>query len=168
LTGRRTRACNRNSRLQLLRQNVCSQQSNRPIHTAPGHDKTVYLYRVVWGESARPPDKCVQRRSASGGRTGSACGAGHSPTVNALVGRSGRLISHRHTTIHDKAVLSVSCLVCRCELDDCSESVQTSDFLSATVVSCRESSSHRRCRHDADRTVLSCVAWRCELALRRW
>ena len=64
------------------------------------------------------------------------------PTLNALVGRSGRLSSHRHTR-HDKTVLSVSCLMCRCELDDCCERVQTSNFLSATVLSCRESSSHR-------------------------
>ena len=38
---------------------------------------------------------------------------------------------------HDKTVLSASCLVCRCELDDCSERVQTSDFLSATYFICR-------------------------------
>ena len=68
---------------------------------------------------------------------------------------------------HDKTVLSVSCLVWRCELDDCSERVQTSNFLSTTVFSCRESSSHRRSRRDTDKTVLSCVAWRCELALTR-
>ena len=55
----------------------------------------------------------------------------------------------------------------RCELDNnCSECVQSSDFLSATVLSCRESSSHRRSGRDKDRTVLSCLAWRCELVLR--
>jgi len=59
--------------------------------------------------------KCVLRRSASGGRNGSACAARHSPTLNALVGQSGRLNSHRHTK-HDKTVLSMLCLVCRCEL----------------------------------------------------
>jgi len=98
------------------------------------------------------PDKCVLRRSASGGRT--------------LVGRSGRLNSHHHTR-HDKTVLSVSCLVCRCELDDCSERVQTLNFLSATVLSCRESNSQRRGGRDTDKTVLSCLAWRCELAFIR-
>ena len=66
---------------------------------------------------------------------------------------------------HDKTVLSVSCPVCRCELDDCSERVQTSNFLLATVLSCRESNSHRRSGRDTDETVLSCLAWRCELAL---
>jgi len=109
-------------------------------------------------------DKCVLRRSASGGRTGSACAARHTPTLNALVGRSGRLGSHRHTR-HDKTVLSLSCRVCRCGLDDCCERVQTSDFLLATVLSCRESVSHRRSERDADKTVLSCLSWRCELAL---
>jgi len=45
---------------------------------------------------------------------------------------------------HDKTVLSVSCLVCRCELDYyCSERVQISNFLSEIVLSCRESNSHR-------------------------
>ena len=94
----------------------------------------------------------------------SACAAEHTPTLNALVGGSGRLSSHRNTR-HDKTVLSVSCLVCRCELDDCCERVQTSNFLSATVLGCRESSSHCRSGHDTDKTVLSCLAWRCELAL---
>jgi len=52
--------------------------------------------------------------------------------------------------------------------------MQTSDFLSATVFSCRESNSQRRRGRDTDKTVLSCLAWRCELAvtrgscLRRW
>ena len=59
----------------------------------------------------------------------------------------------------DKTVLSVSCLVCQCEMDDCAKRVQTSSFLSATVFSRRESNSHRRSRHH------TCLAWRCELAL---
>ena len=79
-----------------------------------------------------------------------------------LVGRSGRLNSHRQ---HDKTVLSASRLVCRFELDDCSERVQTSHFLSATVLSCPESNSHRRSGRDTDKTVLSSLAWRCEFAL---
>ena len=45
---------------------------------------------------------------------------------------------------HDKRVLSVSCLACQCELDDCFECVQTSNFPSAAVLSCRESNSARR------------------------
>ena len=52
-------------------------------------------------------------------------------------------------------------------MDDCSERVRTSNFLSATVLSCRESNSHRRSGRDTDKTVLSCLAWRCELALSR-
>ena len=71
--------------------------------------------------------------------------------------RTCQLTSHHHTR-HDKTVLSVSRLVCRCELDDCSERVQTSNFLSVTVLSCRESNSHRRSGRDADKTVLSCMA----------
>jgi len=39
------------------------------------------------------------------------------------------------------------------------------NFLSATVLSCRESNSHCRSGRDTDKTVLSCLAWRCELAL---
>jgi len=62
-------------------------------------------------------------------------------------------------------VLSVSFLVCWCELDDCCERVQTSNFLSATLLSCWESNSHLRSGRDADKTVLSCLAWLCELAL---
>ena len=56
----------------------------------------------------------------------------------------------------------LSRLVCRCELNDCSERVRTTNFLSATVLSCRESNSHRRSGRDADKTVLSCLVWRCE------
>jgi len=39
-----------------------------------------------------------------------------------------------------------------------------------TVLSCRESSSHRRSGRDTDKIVLSCLVWRCELALteQRW
>jgi len=58
-------------------------------------------------------------------------------------------------------------LVCRYELDRCSGRVQTSNFLSATVLSYRQSSSHRGSELDTDKTVLSCLAWRCELAATR-
>ena len=63
-------------------------------------------------------------------------------------------------------VLSVSCPVCRCELDHCCECVQTSNFLSATVLSCRKSNSRRRSGRDTDKTVSSCLARRCGFALR--
>ena len=72
-------------------------------------------------------DKYVLRRSASGGRIDSTCAARHTPTLNAVV--------------------------CRCELDDCSERVQTSNFLSATVLS-----SPKRTRHRQDSFVVSGVA----------
>jgi len=45
-------------------------------------------------------------------------------------------------------------------LDHCSERVQTSNFLSATVLSCRESNSHRRRGCDTDRTRQFCCVWR--------
>ena len=70
---------------------------------------------------------------------------------------SGRLSSHRHTR-RDKTVLSGSC---RCELDDCSGRVQTSDFLSATVLSCREPiqfTPPKRTRHRQDSFVVCAVA----------
>ena len=75
--------------------------------------------------------------------------------------RSAMSNSHRHTR-QDKTVLSVSYLVCRCELDDCCEREQISNFLSATVLSCQESNSHRRSGRGTDEIVLSCLAWRCE------
>jgi len=56
-----------------------------------------------------------QVRSASECVRWSHCAAQHTPTQNALVRRSGRLSSHRHTR-QDKTVLSVSCLAWRCEL----------------------------------------------------
>ena len=106
----------------------------------------------------RSASECVRR---------SHCAARHNPTLNALVGRSGRLSAHHHTR-DDKTVLFASCLVYQCELIDCGERVQTSYFLSATVLSCRESNSHRRSGRDLDKTVLSCLAWRRrELALNR-
>ena len=52
---------------------------------------------AVGTESARPPDECVKRRSVSGGAGTAGATAGSTPTQNALVGRSGRLSSHRHT-----------------------------------------------------------------------
>jgi len=122
-------------------------------------------YIRIMPNSHRPPDitrQCCLRRSASGGRTA----VRNTPTLNALVRRSGRLSSHRHTG-HDKMVLSVSCLMYRYELGDCSERIQISNFLSATVWSCRESNSHRRSGRDTDKTVLSCPAWRCEFEVAR-
>ena len=96
--------------------------------------------RVCCGGMNRVGPTARRVRSASEcvrGRTGSACAARHTPTLNALVGKSGRLSSH-HQSRHDKTVLSVSCLVCRCESDDCSARVQTSAFLLVTVLSCRD------------------------------
>ena len=67
----------------------------------------------------------------------------------------------------DRTVLSVSCLmVCRCELDDCSE---RTNFLSAIVLSCRESNSHRRSKRTQTKQFCRvCLAWRCELVFTRF
>ena len=94
-----------------------------------------------------------------------ACAARHTPTLHALVGAVGPTqFAPPHQTRQDGPVCIVSG-VPRCELDDCSERVQISNFLSATVLSCRESNSHRRSGCSTDKTVLSRLAWRCELAL---
>ena len=57
------------------------------------------------------------------------------------------------------------CLVWRCELGDCSERVQTSNFLSWVVGNPIDTA-----EADATQTrqFLLCLAWRCELALREW
>ena len=51
-------------------------------------------------------DKCVLRRSASGGRTGSACAAQHTPTLNAVVGPTH--FTPLHQTRQDGPVCVVS------------------------------------------------------------
>jgi len=71
--------------------------------------------------------------------------------------------SHRYTR-HDKTVLSVSCPARRFDLDYCCTCSGFKFSQSATVLSCRESSSHRRSGRDTDKTVLSCPAWQCESA----
>jgi len=58
-------------------------------------------YGVSLQELSRP-DKCVLRRSASGGRTGNACAARHTPTLNALV------YTATHQTRQDGPVFVVS------------------------------------------------------------
>ena len=68
---------------------------------------------VWWCEPSRS-DKCVQRRSVSGGAGTAGATAGRTPTQNALVGRAGRLSSHRPTR-HRQHCLVVSGR--RCELD---------------------------------------------------
>jgi len=68
-----------------------------------------------------------------------------------------------HTATRDTTKQSY--LSWRCELDNCYSHVHTSDFLSSTVLSCRESSSHCQSGCNAYKTILSCLAWPCELAL---
>ena len=69
---------------------------------------------LVWRSELNRPDKCVQRRSVSGGAGTAGATAGRTPTQNALVRRSGRLSSHRLTRHRQQ-----HCLVVfggRCEL----------------------------------------------------
>jgi len=132
-------------------------------HRPPDTTRQCSLCRVRWCELSRSDRLtgafCVAVRPA----VAPVVLAPPPPTHSDAVGRLGRLNSHRHTR-NNKMVLSMSCLMWRCELDDSSERVHTSKFLSVTVMSCRESSSHRRRGRVTDKTVLSCLAWRCELA----
>ena len=124
---------------------------SRPKHCSKGAQP---VPKTVYRSSCHDKHNCQRRDS----------------NLDPLTPQSDALIPLGHWDLpnsHDKTVLSVSCLVCRCELDDCSERVQASHFLSATVLSCRESSSHHRSRHDTDKTVLSCRVWRFELAFTR-
>ena len=89
----------------------------------------------------RSASECVQR---------SHCAARHTPTLNAV---------QTITPDTTQTVLSVSCLVCWCELDDCCERVQTSSFLSATVPSCR-GNPVRTAEADATRTRQFSRVWR--------
>ena len=75
-------------------------QSNRSVRTVTpdATDRTVFS-RLVWRCELSRPDKCVQRRSVSGGAGTVGATAGRTPTQNALVWRSGRLNSHRHARL---------------------------------------------------------------------
>jgi len=85
---------------------------------------------------------------------------GHQPTHRRLPSEAASISSAQFTPPHQtRQDGPVSCLVCRCESDDRSERVRTSNSLSETVLSCRESNSHRRSGRDADKTVLLCLAW---------
>ena len=70
-----------------------------------------------------------------------------------------------HSATPDATRQSCLCRVRCAGVDDCSERVRAANFQSATVLSCRESSSHSRGGHDTDATVLSCLAWRCDCEL---
>ena len=117
-------------------------------------------------ESARPPEKCVLRRSASGGRTGSACAARHTPTLNALVGRSGRL---NYTATPDTT--RRSCL-CRVWYAGVNWTIALNVFRlqifcgrQSRVVGNPIHATEARSGRDTYKTVLSCLACRCECRL---
>ena len=129
-------------------------------HRPPGTTRQCCLYRVRRCELSRPDRPtspfCVGVRPAV---------ALYRPT-HSDAERTCRVVGPTHLTPPHQTRqdgLFVSCLVCRC--DHCTEHVHTLIFLSATVLSCRESNSRRRSGRDTDKTVLSRRAWRCELAL---
>jgi len=70
--------------------------------------------------------------------------------------------SHRHAR-HDKSVLSMSRPLRRCELDSrqLNSRLSQAENLKSEHV---ESSLPMHTRHDTDRTVLSCLVWRCKLS----
>jgi len=110
-------------------------------------------------ESARPPDKCVLRRSASGGRIGSACAARHTPTLNELVGPTQFTLTHQTRQDCPVCVVSGVSVWIRQLLLDFKFSV--SDSLELSVIQFTPPK-----RRGTDQTVLSCLAWRCESTLR--
>ena len=126
----------------------------------------VWCGGVIW-----PPARCVLRRSESGGRTAQPDTLRHRPdterTCMAVACRADSINSHRHTR-HDKTVLSVSCM--GYELDNAINVFRFQIFCrrQSWVFVCRVSNSHSRSGRDSgdtDKTVLSCLAWRCEVAL---
>ena len=103
-----------------------------------------FSWRITWLRAGGPAARrsCLAGLRRGGGRQAGAavlsclvwrshCAAGCTPThaERALVGRSGRLNSHRHTR-HDKTVLSVSCLAWYYEL--------------ALTINCPRRGSHKR------------------------
>jgi len=88
-----------------------------------------------------PPDKCVLRRSASGGLT-------HSDT--------------ERTATPDTTKQFCLCRVWRGGVNSAiAIDVSTLQMFCRRVLSCRECNSHRRSGRDTDKTVLSCTTWRC-------
>jgi len=116
--------------------------------------------RCVWAVGRLGVAACVAAATAATSR--------RTPTqTRHRTHRSGGRADSVHTATPDTTKKSCLCcvLLCLCVLDNCYLRVQTSNFPSATVLSCRESNSRRRGRHDTDRTVLSCLVWRCELGI---
>ena len=95
------------------------------------------------------PDKYVLRRTVSGGRTAPPDTLRHRPDTERTCWRSGRLNSHRYTR-DDKTVLSVSCLGGGVNWTIAINVFRLLIFLSATVLSCRESNSHGRNGRDRE------------------
>jgi len=74
--------------------------------------------------------------------------------------------SHRHAG-HDKTVLSLSCPIRRCKLYSRQLKTVADRTFEVRTRSEQSSNSQRHNRHDADRTVLSCLAGGVNWALHR-
>ena len=92
----------------------------------------------------RSASKCVRR---------SHCAVEHTPTATRQKTHlSGCRADSIHTATPDATKQSCLCRV----------------WCGDTVLSCRKSNSYRGSGHDTVKTVLSCRAWRCELAFSEW
>jgi len=94
--------------------------------------------------------------------------AGHSPTQTRLRTHvSGCRADSIHIATPDTTEQSCRCRIWRGGVNWTKQltCAQTSSFLSTTLLSCRESNSNCGSGRDTDKTVLSRLAWRCELAL---
>ena len=68
---------------------------------------------------------------------------------------------------HDKTVLSALRPLQWCQLDSRQLKTVAERKFEAWTRSEQSSNSHRHTRHDTDRTVLSCLVWRCELSISK-
>jgi len=104
------------------------------------------------------PDKCVLRRSASGGRTAPPDILRPRPDTERTC-----LVVQPTQFTPDTTKQCRRCRVWRGGVNwTIADNVFRLHIFCRRVLSCRESNSHRRSRRDTDKTVLS---WRCELAL---
>jgi len=123
-------------------------------HRPPENTTRSCLRRVRRCELSRPVSECVRRSHRQCLRRPT-----HSDAERTCQAVGPTQFTPPHQTRQDGPVCVVS------GAPVWIERVQTSNFLSATVLTCRESNSRRRSGRDSDKTVLSCLAWRCELAL---
>ena len=126
-------------------------------HRPPDTTRRSCLCRVRRCELSRP-DKCVLRpECVRRSHRQCLCRQTHSDAERTCRADS----SHRRTR-HDKTVLCLSCLVCRCELNVFRLHVFCRRQFFGNPIHTAEADATQ-----IDKTVLLCLAWRRELALRR-